>query len=100
MTVPTLILIGEDDDWTPADACRKLVEGRDDWGISRQKGAGAPIRLVVYPGAYHAFDVPALQTPIQYFGHHLEYNQPARDQSIDALHEFLEATIGAKAQAK
>jgi dienelactone hydrolase len=100
MTVPTLILIGEDDDWTPADACRKMVEGRDDWGISRQKGAGAPVRLVVYPGAHHAFDVSALQTPIQYFGHHLEFNQPARDRSIDELHEFLEATIGVKAQAK
>jgi dienelactone hydrolase len=100
MTVPTLILIGEDDDWTPAEACRKMVEGRDDWGISRQKGAGAPVRLVVYPGAHHAFDVPALQTPIEYLGHHLEFNQPARDQSIDALHEFLEATIGGKAQAK
>ena len=30
MTVPTLILIGESDDWTPADACRKLVNGQDD----------------------------------------------------------------------
>jgi dienelactone hydrolase len=100
MTVPTLILIGERDDWTPADACRKMVEGHDDWGISRQKGAGAPIRLVVYPGAHHAFDVPALQTPIQYLGHHLEFNQPARDQSIDALREFLDATIGVKAHAK
>ena len=38
MTVPTLILVGELDDWTPAEECRNLVEGRDDWGISRQKG--------------------------------------------------------------
>ena len=30
MTVPTLILIGELDDWTPAEECRKMVEGRDD----------------------------------------------------------------------
>lgn len=39
MTVPTLILIGESDDWTPAEACRKLVEGQDDLGMTRQKGA-------------------------------------------------------------
>ena len=58
MTVPTLILIGELDDWTPADECRNLAEGRDDYGISRQKGLGFPIELVVYPGAYHGFDVP------------------------------------------
>lgn len=100
MTVPTLVLIGELDDWTPAVECRNMVDGRDDWGISRQKGEGVAIRLVVYPGAYHAFDAPGLQTPIQFFGHHLEFNQPARDQSIDAVREFLDATIGGKEQAK
>jgi dienelactone hydrolase len=94
MTIPTLILIGESDDWTPAEACRKMVDGRDDWGISRQKGEGAVVRLVVYPGAYHGFDRPAFKTPVQYLGHHLEFNQTATDQSIVALREFLDATIG------
>ena len=37
MTVPTLILIGELDDWTPAEECRNMVDGRDGWGISRQE---------------------------------------------------------------
>jgi dienelactone hydrolase len=100
MTVPTLILIGELDDWTPALECRNMVDGRDDWGISRRKGEGAPVQLVVYPGAYHAFDAVTLQTPIQYFGHHLEFNQPATDRSIDAVREFLDATIGGKEQAR
>lgn len=100
MTVPTLILIGELDDWTPAQECRNMVDGRDDFGISRQKGLGAPMRLVVYPGAYHAFDVPSLQTPIQYFWHHLEFNKPATELSIGELREFLDATIGGKDQAK
>ena len=100
MTVPTLILIGELDDWTPAGECRNMVDGRDDWGISRRKGEGAPMTLVVYPGAYHAFDAPGLQTPIQFFGHHLEFNQPATDRSINAVREFLDATIGEKEQAK
>jgi dienelactone hydrolase len=100
MTVPTLILIGELDDWTPAVECRNMVEGRDDWGISRQKSEGAPVRLVIYPGAYHAFDAPVFQTPIQLLGHHLEFNQPATDRSIDAVHEFLDVTIGGKEQAK
>ena len=98
MTVPTLILVGELDDWTPADECRNMVEGRDDWGISRQKGEGIPVRLIVYPGAYHAFDSPALREPVQYFGHHLEFNQDAADRSAKALHDFLDATIGAKQQ--
>lgn len=100
MTIPTLILIGESDDWTPAEACRNMVDGRDDWGVSRQKGEGAPVRLIVYPDAYHAFDIPSLQTPIQYLGHHLEFSKSATDRSIDALREFLDMNIGRIEQIK
>jgi dienelactone hydrolase len=96
MTVPTLILIGELDDWTLAESCRNMVEGRDDWGISRQKADGAQVKLIVYPGAYHAFDVTALENPITYFWHRLEFNKPATDQAIDAVREFLHATVGGK----
>lgn len=96
MTVPTLILIGELDDWTPARECRNLVEGRDDWGISREKGKGVPIDLIVYPGAYHGFDVPDYRTPGRLLGHHLEFNQAAADRSVDAVRKFLYATIGGK----
>jgi dienelactone hydrolase len=96
MTVPTLILIGELDDWTLAKECRNMVEGRDDYGVSRQKGQGIPIKLVVYPGAHHGFDAANLTTPISLLGHHLEFNQSATDQSISAVREFLDATIGDK----
>lgn len=96
MTVPTLILVGEFDDWTPAKACRNLADGRDDWGVSREKGKGTPIDLIVYPGAYHDFDVPDYKTPGRLLGHHLEFNQAAADQSVDAVRKFLYATIGAK----
>lgn len=93
MTVPALIVIGELDDWTPASECRNLAEGRDDWGISREKGKGIPIEITVYPGAYHDFDVPRFRTPEKFLGHHLEFNETARDQSIDAVRKFLYATI-------
>ena len=96
MTVPTLILIGELDDWTPAEECRNLAEGRDDWGISREKGKGYPIEITVYPGAYHDFDVPSLATPVKILGHHLEFNEEARDRSIEALRKFLDTTIGGR----
>ena len=49
---------------------------------------GVPVRLIVYAGAYHAFDVPELRKPVEYFGHHLEYNRAAADQSIDALQDL------------
>ncbi len=96
MTVPTLILIGELDDWSPAVECRNLVEGRDDFGISRRKGEGKAISLVVYPGARHAFDASNPRTQVQYLGYHLEFNQAAADQSIDAVRKFLDATIGGR----
>ena len=100
VTVPTLILIGERDDLNPAAACRDMVDGRDDMGISRRPAKGVPIRLIVYPGAYHAFDAPNLKTTTNLAGHHHEFNQSATDQSIAALHEFLDATIGPKIAEK
>jgi dienelactone hydrolase len=94
MTVPTLILIGERDDLAGIDACRKMAAGEDDLGISRQKGEGAPVRLIAYPEAYAGFDIPALKRPTRYRGHRLEFNQSAADQSSEALREFLNSTVG------
>ena len=91
MTVPTLILTAGRDE--SADGCRKLAAGEDDDGISRQLGDGALIQLVVYPDAYLGFDAPALQTPRERFGHHLEYNEAAAEQSREALRDFLSLTI-------
>jgi dienelactone hydrolase len=70
VSVPTLILIGELDDWTSARDCRAMM--------ARRNGEGAPLRLVVYPGAYHAFNATSLRdAPKIFFGHHLEYNEAA-----------------------
>ncbi len=46
--VPTLILIGSADDWTPAAACQQMVAGA--------RGRSAQAEIVVYPGAHHEFD--------------------------------------------
>ena len=99
MTVPTLILIGERDDWASAQECRNMVEGRDDWGISRDRGRGAAVRLVVYPEARHGFDVPGLRTPIEFLGHRLEYDKSAAERASDAVREFLDGQLGGKAKA-
>ncbi len=48
--IPTLILIGRADDWTPAAACERMV------AVARGRSARAT--LVTYPGAYHEFDRP------------------------------------------
>jgi dienelactone hydrolase len=94
-TVPALILIGERDVFTPG--CRDMVDGRGgDFGMSRTTGEGSGVRLVVYPDAYQGFDMPRFKTPVEYLGYHLEFNQSATDQSIDALREFLHATVGSR----
>jgi len=93
MTVTSLILIGEKDDWTPVDACRKLASGQDDIGISRPKTSGIPLKLNVLANAYHAYDVPWLEKPVRYFGHHLVYNKTATDESSEALREFLAVNL-------
>jgi len=51
--VPTLILAGELDDWTPAADCVRLVE---------KARHGIPIEIVVYPNSHHGFDSPG---PVQ-----------------------------------
>jgi dienelactone hydrolase len=46
---PLLVLIGAADDWTPAAMCEDMVNA--------MKSRGADAAIVIYPGAYHYFDV-------------------------------------------
>jgi dienelactone hydrolase len=86
MTVPMLILIGELDDWTPAVGCKRMMASRT--------GAGSPVRLLVYPGAHHAFDVMALQPGREIFGHRVEYNAGAAQQATEEVRRFLAEQLG------
>jgi dienelactone hydrolase len=63
---PLLILIGENDDWTPAEPCRKLAE-------AAQK-AGHPVKLKIYPGAHHSFDS---NNPVRYVPARINTNSPS-----------------------
>jgi dienelactone hydrolase len=63
---PLLILIGEKDDWTPAEPCRKLVE--------TGRAAGYPLDIKVYSGAYHSFDNNA---PVRYDARRNNGNSPS-----------------------
>jgi dienelactone hydrolase len=63
---PLLILIGENDDWTPAEPCRKLTE-------AAQK-AGYRVTIKVYPGAHHSFDS---SNPVRYVPTRVNSNSPS-----------------------
>jgi dienelactone hydrolase len=84
-SVPTLILIGDKDDWTHASWCREIMTLRD--------GKGAPVKLVVYPRATHAFNAPA--PPREYLGHHLEYDAEATADAWAQVRSFLHESLDA-----
>jgi dienelactone hydrolase len=86
MTVPTMILIGDADDWTPAEACRKMV--------ARWNGDGDRIVLVVYPGAYHGFNFPQLQPGVSFLGHWLQYDKGAATDAWQNVTSFLATNLG------
>ena len=49
---PLLIMIGSEDDWTPADQCIALS------ALAKQSTRKPVVRLKVYSGAHHSFDLP------------------------------------------
>lgn len=50
VSIPLLILIGDDDDWTPAERCRTLQKT----SLKRPDLT----EMVFYPDTYHSFDIP------------------------------------------
>jgi dienelactone hydrolase len=62
---PILVLVGEKDDWTPAEPCRQLV--------ATSRAAGYVMDIIIYPGAYHAFDSAS---PVRYDARRNNTNSP------------------------
>lgn len=60
---PLLILIGDLDDWTPAEPCRRLAE--------TAAAAGLPVEIRIYPGAHHSFDSAA---PVRFIAERINLN--------------------------
>jgi dienelactone hydrolase len=85
MPVPALVLIGALDDWTPAKACQELA--------TRGGNGSVAIDLVVYPNAYHGFDLAMLRPGLRYFGHWVEYDEAAATDALMQTHRFLDAHL-------
>jgi dienelactone hydrolase len=90
VTVSTLVVVGARDKAT-FEACRKMAQGEDDDGISRQPGESAPIELAALPDAYSGFDVSEFRTPRDVRGRHYEFDKAAADQSREILRRFLQS---------
>src|ERR1043165_897379 len=81
LVLPALVMIGDADDWT-------LVKDCERW-MARRAGRGAPVKLIVYPSAHHAFDIAAVGEGMELFGHKLKYDPDATERANSEAREFL-----------
>jgi dienelactone hydrolase len=63
---PLLVLIGDADDWTSPGPCVQMVEA--------MRSRGADVSIVLYPGAFHYFDVEG--QPRAYLADVMNENRP------------------------
>ena len=79
--IPTIILIGALDEWTPAADCSQKIAA---WGTD-----GVPIEQVVYPSVHHGFYYLDLRPGRTIFGRWAEYNEEAATDATRRMREFL-----------
>jgi dienelactone hydrolase len=77
VSVPTLVLIGDKDDWTPSKLCEA-------------KKSRPNFEVVVYPGATHGFDFP-IDQPVEFYGHHIVYDERATKDAEARADAFIAA---------
>ena len=80
--VPVLMLLGGDDDMTPAKSCQEAVN---------RLTTPAAVKIVVYPGALHGFDVPELPTRMRYGFGSIGYQPQAASAARREIEQFLRA---------
>lgn len=76
--IPVLVLIGSEDNWTPADHCVAYLD---------KLQPPHEMTLKVFEGAHHAFDHPGID--IVEFGHIVRSDPEAAAQAIQMTREFL-----------
>lgn len=89
VAVPLLILIGDKDDWTPADDCRRLQAA----GFARPD----LVQVVYYPDAYHSFDSRAPDRTLTVAdgkSHRLNYDPSAASDAEARTRAFFAKYLG------
>jgi len=91
---PLLILMGENDDWTPPQACEAIEQ--------KMQGSDTELALRLYPDTYHDFDAPGLPVHVRMdvtgVGKRGEgvtsgANPDARTQAYRSMLNFLDAKL-------
>ena len=76
--IPTLILVGREDSWTPAGLCEEMLADID---------PESDVVLKVYDGAYHLFDHPDIDT--EELGFIIRSNPAAALDASESVRTFL-----------
>ena len=89
---PVLILVGAEDDWTPAWRCSTLH------ALAGKSKTDPYVELEVYPGVHHSFDLP-MQGPNYIEGmngrfHTVQGNARARRDSQVRMLDFFQKNLG------
>ena len=94
--IPTLILMGEKDDWTPPATCQLIT--------TAARARGEPVELVLYPDAVHDFDHPRLErkerdnVPLSATGTGIATVGTDPDARADAIRRVETFLLGRKAR--
>jgi dienelactone hydrolase len=80
--VPTLVLIGEKDDWMPPEPCQAIKDKPN-------------YEVVVFPGATHGFVYPSGQA-VDLMGHHIVYDEKATLEAQRRIDAFIAAHMPSK----
>jgi dienelactone hydrolase len=78
--LPVLMLLAEDDDMTPARPCQEAA---------KKTAAPTAVKIIVYLGARHAFDVAELPAKTRYGFGTIGYNPQAAAAARDEVQRFL-----------
>ena len=81
LALPTLVLVGDRDNVTPAADCARLARAQPH-GISK-------LKLIVLAGADHVFDNPGFTGGARVYGMWLKFDGAAAEQAKAELHHFL-----------
>ena len=85
LKLPTLVIVGADDEVTPAADCRALANA--------QPAGQSRLTLLVYPGVGHGFDDPAFAGGKLLLGMRLAYDGAAARRGWDELRRFFAANL-------
>ena len=72
-----LILIGEEDQWTPAQRCKVMTKMRPQ-----------RVELIVYEGAHHGFDEPGADLLVE--GYRIRYDAHSAQDAMRRVREFIQ----------